>query len=183
MVAKIVTNEDTNSISEAAYVLSRAGVVIAPTETCYALLCDATNHNAVEKIFRIKGREASKSLSVFVSSPRMLDKYAVMNESAKIVAKKNIPGPLTLVLKKRKPFKLAENLSGSDTIAIRISSNLVIRKLLRSYPHPLTATSANVSGEGEIYSAREAIRIFGHLVDLIIDAGNLPKEPPSTVVD
>ncbi|MFH1750686.1 MAG: L-threonylcarbamoyladenylate synthase [Candidatus Micrarchaeota archaeon] len=183
MGARVIRETDPTTLSEAVYVLSAGGIIAAPTETCYGLLADATNSKAVARIFSIKGRPKSKALSVFVFDERELSQNAIMTVKARTLAKKYLPGPLTLVLKKRKPFRLSRLLSAGNTVAFRISAHPFIAGLLFNYRKPITATSANISGDKEIHSFKEAFRHFGRSVDLIIDGGNLLPGPPSTVVD
>jgi L-threonylcarbamoyladenylate synthase len=183
MSARIIRENDPTAFSEVVYALSNGGIVIAPTETCYAVLADATNKAAVEKIFNIKERSESKFISIFVSDERMLYGIAKTSVVAKKLVKKHLPGPLTLILEQRKPSILAINLTGGTTIALRISSHPFIAGILFNYNKPITATSANISGKGEIYAAAEAIRIFGKKADIIIDGGNHKPTPPSTIVD
>ncbi|MBI5225194.1 threonylcarbamoyl-AMP synthase [Candidatus Micrarchaeota archaeon] len=164
--------------------LKKGKVIIAPTETCYALVCDASNERAVDLIFKLKGRDATKGISIFCENDKMAAKYAVVGKTASKLINKYLPGPLTLILKKRSPFNLAKNLSKTNTIAIRISSNKFIAKLIKAYGKPLTATSANLSGKPEIYSGKEALKIFGNKKGVLIgDAGMIAKTPPTTIVD
>lgn len=183
MPTTILKQNDPGAISLAVYALSRGGIVIAPTETCYGMLADASDRKAVEKIFRLKGRSRQKSISIFVLDGKMISGYAIINKTSKKLIKKYLPGPLTLILKKRKPFGLAKNLSPGKSIAIRMSSHPFIQQLLYNYRKPLTATSANISGRGEIYSGKGAAGIFGEDAEVVIDGGRLKKTPPTTIVD
>lgn len=184
MSAKIIRENDPTVFSDVVYTLANGGIVVAPTETCYGLLADATNRTAVEKIFQIKGRPHTKSISIFVFDDKMLySQVDTMSPASRRLLKKHLPGPLTLILRQRKITSLAPNLSQDGSIAIRISSHPFIAGLLFNYEKPVTATSANLSGKGEIYSAGEAIRQLGRQVDIIIDGGTLEKKPPSTIVD
>ncbi len=182
MVSRVIKESDAEVFSEIVYSLASGGIIIAPSETCYGLLADATDKKAVAKIFKLKKRSKVKSVSIFVSDMGMLTDYAIITKKAEEIISKYLPGPVTVVLKKRKPFKLAGNLSKGNTLAIRISSHPFIQNLLYNYGKPLTATSANLSGKAEIYSAKDAIK-FGKHAGIVVDAGNLRKTKPSTVID
>lgn len=180
---KLTLNLDEN-LRNCLQALKEGKVIIAPTETCYAIVCDASNKTAVDLIYKLKGRDAAKGISIFCENSKMIGEYAIANKTAANLIKKYLPGALTLILKKRSPFKLAKNLSKTNSIAIRISSNRFIAKLIEAYGKPLTATSANLSGKPEIYSGKEAMKIFGKNKDVLIaDAGVITKTPPTTIVD
>lgn len=183
MHAKILNLEDETAFSQCVYALAGGGIVIAPTETSYGMLADASNPKAVEKVFRLKARDFTKPLSIFAFDMEMASKYAALTPLASRLAKKYLPGPLTLILEKKTPFKLANNLSKGKTIGIRISSHPAIIAITYNFNKPITATSANLSGAGEIYSSGIAIRDFAQVADIIIDGGNIPPFPPSTIVD
>ncbi|MDP2974210.1 MAG: L-threonylcarbamoyladenylate synthase, partial [Candidatus Diapherotrites archaeon] len=101
-------------------------------------------------------------------------------QDAETLAKKLMPGPLTLVVEKQYNVP---NLLAEKTIALRISSNRIATELCKSLGNPITATSANLHGRPNIYSGREVIKQFGGRVHMIIDAGELPRNPPSTMYD
>ncbi|HLC48352.1 MAG TPA: L-threonylcarbamoyladenylate synthase [Candidatus Norongarragalinales archaeon] len=183
MSARIISENDPTALSDVVYVLANGGIVVSPTETCYGILADATNPTAVEKLYKIKGRSHSKAISIFVPDERTLYGIAATSQAAKKLVKKHLPGPLTLILEQRKPTILAKNLTDGKTIAVRISSHPFISGVLFNYNKPVTATSANHSGKGEIYSGSEAVRLLGKLTDIIVDGGNLKKARPSTIVD
>lgn len=186
MVAKkatIVAENDYPSISMAVYTLANGGIVICPSETCYGILADATNKKAVERVFAIKGRKETKSLSIFISELQMLSHYAKITKTARKLIKNYLPGPLTLILAKKAGSGLAKNISKGKTIAIRWSSQMFLDALVLNYGKPLTATSANLSGKKEIYKIDEIKGVFGNKADLIIDGGNLKIMPPTTIVD
>jgi L-threonylcarbamoyladenylate synthase len=161
------------TIQTAVAVLKKGGIVIYPTETAYAIGADSTNRRAENKIYKIKGREKRKRLSVIVSDIEMAKKYVKLSPHAMLLAKKFMPGPLTLVCPRKK---------SKQTLAWRISSNPIARRLSAKLGKPITATSANLSGKRPIYDPR-ALEIFKGKVDIIIDAGNLPKRKVSTIFD
>ena len=176
METEIIKSKDKNAVTHAVKTLKKGGIVIYPTETSYGLGADATNLIAVKKINRIKGRR-EKFISIIISDKKMAEKYLVLNGDIRKLMRKFMPGPLTLVAKKKK-LKTKTLLGG-----FRISSNRFASNLVKSFGKPITATSANISGKPGIYRLKDIVKIFSGKVDLIIDSGNLPKRRPSTVFD
>jgi len=160
------------SINQAVKILRKGGIIIYPTETAYALGADWTNKKAIKKIYKIKGRNAGKKLSVIVSNIKAANKYVRLDQTSKILIHKFMPGPLTLICPVRK---------GRDTLAFRISSNSFARKLTSKLGRPIVATSANISGKREIYSSKTLKKLFPNIP--IIDAGELGERKPSTIYD
>lgn len=175
----IIIKSITNAIPAAVDVLRKGGVIIYPSESSYGMGADATNSKAIRKMFRIKGRK-SKPTSIIVSSQRMAKKYACINKKAASLIKRFMPGRLTLVVKKKRiiPYILSKR-----TIGFRIPPHEFSLALLKRFGRPITATSANKLGKPPIYRINDVIREFSGAVDLIIDAGNLPRRQPSTVFD
>jgi len=148
-------------------------VLVYPTETCYGLGCRFSSKKAVERLYRIKERDKGKPLSTIMSSLEMAEKWCVLDESIKKLVKEFMPGALTLVVKDR----------AGKMIAFRISGNATARRISEIAGEPIISTSANISGEKEIYSGKEAADVFKGKVDVIVDAGELAEEKPSTVYD
>ena len=167
----------TKNIDLAVDVIKSSGLVIYPTETSYGLGCDATNENAIKKLYKIKKR--NKPISIIVADLKMAKKYCIIDDYTKKIIKKFMPGPLTLIVKKK---NLPDILS-KETIAFRISSNKIATELSKKSGKPITSTSANISGLSSIYSINKLKKTFDKKVDLIIDAGNLKKRKASTIYD
>lgn len=156
-------------------------VVVAPTETAYGMLANALSEEAVKKVFEIKQRDVSKELSVFMKDLEMANDFVEVNEEARELAKKYLPGPLTLVLKLKKEMPFSKN-----NLGIRISSCDLIKKIMAKIDFPVTATSANIASEKTCYSVDEIIKQFGdkkNQPDLVIDGGKLEEHRISTVID
>lgn len=170
---------DSRKIKAAVEILKNGGVVAYPTETCYGLACDATNTRAIRRIYKIKGREAKKPISIIVADLRTMGKYGKIDARIKKLARKFMPGPLSIITRKTKAIPSILN---PDEICFRISSNKIANALAQRLGKPITATSANVSGERPIYKVRELISAFSGKVDMVINAGDLRRTKPSTVV-
>ena len=168
-MAEIVKVSEPDAIKKAARVLRKRGVIIYPTETCYGMGCIFEYADAKERIYRIKQRSRQKPLPTIVGSLEVARRYAPLPRLAEKLALAFYPRPLTLVV--------------SDEFAFRISSHPFAHELARVVNRAIVSTSANLSGKGEIYSAKKVIELFSKKVDLIVDGGDLPKRPPSTVFD
>jgi len=162
----------------------RGGKTIAfPTETFYALGVSAYNETALKKVFEIKGRDFNTPLPLLIEGEAMLKE--VVNSvpaNAAPLMQEFWPGGLTLIFRvspKIPPLVTAH----TNTIAVRNSSHSLARLLVKSSGHPLTATSANLSGQKSCSSAREVAKSIGNAVDLIIDGGHTEGSLPSTIVD
>ena len=168
----------------AAEVLRAGGVVLYPTDTLYGLGVDAFSDVAVAKIYAIKGREEGKPIHAIVSDIEMVDQYAEVNDVTHNLIEKFPKGQVTIVLRKK---NLGSGIAKDvDTFGFRIPDNDFCIELVRAFGSPVTATSANKSGETPRRSVKEILDQLGDAaqrIDLVIDAGELPARKPSTVVD
>ena len=164
-------------IEKAVRVLSRDGLVVYPTETVYGLGADALSETAVLKVYEAKQRLLGKPISVAVSDIEMICGIADVSPFAERFISKFLPGPVTIVL----PVKncLPGDLSGgTGTIGIRYPDHALALELISAFDCPITATSANISGEVSPVSVDQVN--VPH--DYLIDGGLLPGIP-STVVN
>ncbi len=161
----------------------RKGAVIAyPTETFYGLGANPFDPAAYRRILELKGREAGKALPVVVADLSQLDLIA--GELPAVVgplAESFWPGPLTLVVPVRRDLPGA--LAGWSTVAVRVSGLALAREIPRVAGFPLTATSANPSGDSSARTADEVEAMFGEGLDLILDGGPTLGDEPSTLID
>jgi L-threonylcarbamoyladenylate synthase len=182
----ILNQNNTNQvINNTISTLDSNGLVVFPSDTVYGLLCDATNEMAVRKLLAFKNRPAGKPISVF-SNLKFIDELVKINKNQKNLIQEMIPGPFTLIFpSKHKVNKLLESESG--TLGIRIPMYRYIEKLINKFKKPITATSANLAGSSPHYSIKSLINELSEKqkqqIDLIVDAGDLPRNKPSTVVD
>jgi L-threonylcarbamoyladenylate synthase len=180
MVSEIEINK---MLEQAVAVLKRGGVVVFPTETAYGLASDATSDIAVKRVLEIKGREAWKTPPLIVADMKMAETYADFTPRMKKLAKKFWPGALTLVLPSTQ--RLSSFVIRDSTIAVRVSSNKIARALSSGLGAPITATSANFSGEKECYRVEDVRAQFASQAaqpDFYFDVGELQKILPSTIV-
>lgn len=168
----------TMNLNQAVKILKQGGVIVYPTETCYGLGVNATNEKAIEKIFRIKKRDRGKPVSIIVADLKMAEKYCIIDEKTELLIDKFMPGPLTIVTEKK---NLPGNLS-KNTVGFRIPGHPIALELVKRFKKPITATSANISGEKPVYRMSELISI-AKKADYVVYGGDLPELPPSTVYD
>jgi len=174
------------AVDIAVKVLKEGGVVIYPTETLYGIGVDATNTNAISKLAKYKNRPFGKPYSIAVINQEMAAKYAELNSTADKIYKNFLPGPLTVVSKGK--HLLAPGVeSETGTLGIRIPNSPLVIDIVANLGKPITATSANVSYKKRPYKVSDILDNISErqkkLIDLIIDAGELPKNDPSTVID
>ena len=170
---------------KAANVLRAGGVVLLPTDTLYALGADALSNAAVDAIYIIKGRDEKKPMHALVADMAMAQRYAEVPENARILSEKLPRGKLTLVCKKKQGTQTGIA-RGIDTFGFRIPDHDLCNALLRAFGGPITATSANRGGQKPANAINTILAQLGRssdLIDLVIDAGELPERVPSTVVD
>ena len=186
-----VINVDLNkpertALDRIAEALQQGKVIALPTDTCYGLAGNGLAKNSVEKIFTIKKRERGKAISLMVRDYQMADELAWFDRPAQKIFHYLLPGPLTLVLPAKREALPKSLLGNSSTVGLRMPHLPLIKKLMAQLDFPLTATSANLSGQDNLYSAEEIKREFDQALekpDLLIDGGVLPKRPASTVVE
>jgi len=169
----IVKASNSRAIARAITALRRGGVIIYPTETAYGLGAYFSDTKAVTRIYRIKHRPKGWLLSVIVGSYNTVKRYVALDAQTLKLARKFMPGPLTIV----------SRLKGRKSLAWRIPSHWFALELSKRFGKPITATSANISGQSPLYRFGDVRRTFDGKVDVIVNAGNLPKRTPSTIYD
>lgn len=182
---EIIPITDSQAIAKAAETLRAGGVILYPTDTLYGLGADATSSDAIATIYAIKGRDEKKPLHAIVADVEMANKYGEVNEKAFALACAYLPGPLTLILRKRADIDIAMS-AGRDEFAIRIPDNQFCIELARSFGKPYTTTSANLAGAATGRSVEAILEQLGgkaEMIDLVIDSGELPERKPSTIVN
>ena len=166
----------------AADVMRRGGVVIYPTDTLYALGCDALNNNAIEKICKLKGLKSEKTnLSIICEDLSEVAKYARLDNANFRLLKDNLPGPFTFILPALS--KLPKAFKGRKTVGVRIPDNAVSAALVKALGNPIMTTSVPVGDEEDYFTEPELIaeRYIAD-VEIVIDAGR-GGLVPSTIGD
>ncbi|MCX7284532.1 MAG: L-threonylcarbamoyladenylate synthase [Novosphingobium sp.] len=174
---------DDLGLAVAAQVIAQGGTVAVPTETVYGLAARADQDEAVAGIYRAKGRPDFNPLIVHVPDVTAAQTYALFDDRAKALAQAFWPGPLTMVLPRRKDAALAAAVSaGLPTVALRCPAHLAMRALLLRCGLPLAAPSANRSGGVSPTCAAHVMDSLGNRVDLILDGGETERGLESTIV-
>ena len=182
---KLDLNNTDDSINNAAKILQSGGVIVYPTDTLYGLGANALNEDAILKIFKIKKQDRNKPISVIVKDIEMARRIACIDSKVEKILERIWPGQITVVLRKKDiiPYVLTGN---SETVAVRIPDNKFISALMKKIDFPVTATSANISGENNLLNAEEIIEKFSEnriKPDLFINAGEIKNPTASTIID
>jgi len=183
-------------VKTATRLIQQGKVIVCPTDTVYGLMADATNRQAIRKLFKIKKRQKNKPVPIFVKDLKMAKEFAKIDAKQERFLKSAWPGKITAVLKRK---QTKTKLYGVDkkTIGLRIPRYGLVNELLQKTNKPLSGTSANISGEPASTRIKEVIKQFTPVrdksltgfkeqkwqPDLIIDAGNLKSSRPSGIVD
>jgi L-threonylcarbamoyladenylate synthase len=171
-----------DEIDQAVEALREGEVVAFPTETVYGLGADASNPDAVRKIFELKGRPATHPLIVHIEHPRALERWALsVPPAAAALAEKFWPGPLTLILRRAPAVDLAIT-GGQDTVAVRVPGHPVAQQLLRAFGSGIAAPSANRFGRISPTRPEHVRDEFGDDVRIVLDGGDCKIGLESTIV-
>jgi len=166
----------------AAEVLRSGGIVGVPTETVYGLAAVATLHEAVARVFTAKGRPNDHPLIVHVDSLEMASRYGYVNETARELATRFWPGPLTLLLE-RTPLAGDDITGGRETVAVRMPRHALTLELIGLCGEGLVAPSANTFGHVSPTSAAHVVDDLDGLIDAVLDGGPCTVGVESTIVD
>lgn len=181
MNTEVLRVEDEGALERSIHVLQRGGLVAFPTDTVYGLGASAFDPHAVNRLYQAKGRSGSKAIPILVAS---LDQAELvvreMGEEARALARRFWPGPLTIILHRRRSLPL--DLSAKRTVGVRIPDHPVALALLEQ-AGPLAVTSANVSGQPNSRTANEVMANLGGKIDTILDGGQSPGGRPSSIID
>lgn len=175
-------NTEYTKLKEPAQIIKAGGIVIFPTETVYGIGVNGLNETAIKKLYEVKKRPITKPISLLVNSIEMIEEVAKdIKEIEYDLIKKFLPGPLTIVLKKK------ENVSnivtaGFDTVGIRMPENEIALKLIEYAGVPIATPSANISGKPSGTNLKEIMKDFKDNVDYFIDGGESKIGVASTIV-
>jgi L-threonylcarbamoyladenylate synthase len=172
-----------DALQEAGKWIVNGGLVALPTDTLYGLAADPFQADAVSRILAVKGREAGRGLPLIAADiEQIATSLGPLTQMGARLAGRFWPGPLTLLVPA--PARLAREVAaGTGRVGVRVPRSDVARAICRASGVPITATSANVSGQPATALPDEVERTLGDAVDLLIDAGPTPGGAPSTIVD
>jgi L-threonylcarbamoyladenylate synthase len=169
------------SIADGIEALRAGDLVVYPTETFYGIGADASSSTALQRLFGVKRREPDRPVGLIAADTAMA--FSVARDipaDARRLADAFWPGPLTLVLPARDG--VAPELTGPDGVGVRVSPHPVARALSAGLGRPITATSANLSGQAPATTLAEARKAIGDKVKVFLEGGKLTAPAPSTVV-
>ncbi len=174
-------NPQERLIRQVVEILRKDGVIAYPTDTIYGIGCDIFSKKALERIYRIKGRDRKKPMSFICSDLGHISRFAKVSNYAYRIMKRCLPGPYTFILEasSQVPRMLMPK---RKTVGIRIPDNEIALSIVRRLGNPIITTSANISGEDVISDPVEIEESLGHSLDAVIDGGVLSGDP-STVID
>lgn len=175
-------NNIIEEINNALEVIKRGGIILYPTDTVWGIGCDATNADAIDRVYALKKRNENKALICLVSDFKMLNQYVEEVPEVAYDILKYAAKPTTIIYDR--PIRIADNLVGEDdTLGIRVTKHNFCNKLIRKMKKPLVSTSANISG-------KKTPEAFAHIssdivagVDYVVKMQQALKTPkPSAVI-
>lgn len=174
-------------IDEAVSVLKNGGIVMHPTDTCYGLAVDIFNEEALQKLYLLKKMDKFKPVSIIVSSIEDARQWGEIDEKAEDLMRRFWPGPYTFLVQRKNTLPMFFN-KGIDKVGLRNPDSPNLIEIVNKFGHPVTTTSANISGRPETYDVSEFLgQIKGENIsikpDLIIDIGLIGENEPSTIYD
>ena len=169
-----------NQIKEAAQILKEGGLIAFPTETVFGFGVIFDNKESYEKLISVKRRPPEKPFTLMLSDVEDIEKYAYVDERAKKLINKYMPGQFTIILKAKESLP-SYCVSSEGNVGIRIPDYDLVRNLIRETEKPLLVPSANKSGESPLTKSDDVISIFDREIDGII-IGESTSKVPSTIV-
>ena len=165
---------------DAAKILKEGGLIAFPTETVFGLGVIFDNKASYKRLIDVKRRPPEKPFTLMLSDIEQIEKYAYVNDKARKLISSFMPGQFTIILKAKENLP-SYCVSKEDNVGIRISSDELVRKLIREVGKPLLVPSANKSGEPPLTKDNDVIGIFDNEIDAII-MGESISNTPSTIV-
>lgn len=172
--------------AKAVEALRKGEIVLHPTETCYGLAVDPKNEEALEALYELKKMEREKPLSIMVSSINMADRYGLFSDYAKSIIDKFWPGPISIMVMKRR-MSLPEFFNpGEKFVSIRYSTDPFSTRMVELLGSPIVTTSANLAGKPPCYSVPDFKKQVGvrryTTLGFVADEGKIEENPPSSIV-
>jgi tRNA threonylcarbamoyl adenosine modification protein (Sua5/YciO/YrdC/YwlC family) len=182
VTTQLFTSRDPDMIPAVTEAIQRGELVILPTDTVYGVGASVFDEEAIQRLFFVKQRSGEKGIPILLADESDLEKVAAsVPPLARNLMTRFWPGPLTLVLPKRKD--LPPSISETESVAVRMPDHEVGREIIRAAGGTLATTSANLSGNAPAKSAWEALRELAGAVAIVVDDGPSGGQMASTVVD
>jgi L-threonylcarbamoyladenylate synthase len=167
-------------IVDAKKALHEGKVLAHATETCYGLAVDIFQRLAVQRLYSIKKMPLDKPVSILVRDFNEAQQYGEFSEKARELAVKYWPGPLTIIVPRKKSLPAWINY-GHETVGFRCSSHKKTKEIIEAFGGPLTTTSANIHGMDQAYSVQD-MSLQDLKPDFVLDSGKIPENKPTTIV-
>ena len=170
------------TIQDCIQILKRGGLILYPTDTVWSIGCDATNAEAIDKVFELKKRTDDKSLICLVSDFKMLNQYIEDIPEVAYDILKYADKPTTIIY--QNPIRVATNLiTEEDTLGVRVVNDIFAKELVRKYKKPIVSTSANISGQTTPSNFYEISDEILKGVDYVVNLHQSNKnKKPSTII-
>jgi len=163
--------------------LKSGSTICYPTETLYGIGCIANNHEAIEKIYEIKKRDLEKNFTLLFKDFDMISKHCNIRDIERKLILHFSPGPFSILLEAKEDSIIDSRVINSNQrICCRISPHIFVKTLFKFIDFPIISTSANISGNKNIFLFKTIYNTFDNLVDCIIDYGDINESLGSTIV-
>ena len=160
--------------------LKNGKVIITPTDTIYGIMADATNDEAVKKVYEAKKRSFDKPLLMLVNGEEMLEKYVLpIDDLTKKLINDYWPGPLTILFKKND--NVSKYVTNNEYVGIRYPDNEIIKDILDNFKKPVVSTSANISDSDVITEVEMIPDELLENIDYVLDGGKLASVPSTLI--
>jgi tRNA threonylcarbamoyl adenosine modification protein (Sua5/YciO/YrdC/YwlC family) len=173
-------NPQPRNITRVVECLKGGGIIAYPTDTHYGIGCDIMNKKAIEKVYLLKQRDKNEPFSFLCSDLKHISDYAKVSNYAYRTLKKLLPGPYTFILEGSKLVPKIM-LTKRKTAGIRVPDNTICMEIIKELGNPILSTSAGLPHEEILNNAWMIDDTFGHMVDLVIDGGDVPGMPSSII--
>jgi len=177
------SNPDKNIIKKSAEVIKSGGIIVYPTDTLYGLGVDITNKQAMDRLYYLKGRNASKPVSIMVNNLEQLEQlvgklYKIEYNASKLF----FPGKITLIISAKDKLSIPR-MSHLKKLGFRIPQSKTTNMLIEYAGTPISTTSVNISSKENVKNVEDILAIFGDKIDLILDAGPVQSTKGSSILD
>lgn len=172
-----------NELIDIVNIIKQNGIIVFPTETVYGIGGNALSEEVIKRIYNIKQRPRNKALNILVKNKEEIEKYAyISNKIEEKIIDNFMPGPITIILKKKKSQISDLLTANNDTIGIRIPDNNIVKRILEECNLPLAAPSANISGKPSSIKLEDIKEDFDNKVEAFIDGGVCAENISSTII-
>lgn len=173
-------NPQPRNITRVVECLKDGGIIAYPTDTHYGIGCDIMNKKAIENVYLLKQRDKKEPFSFICSDLKNISDYAQVSNYAYRTLKKLLPGPYTFILEGTRLVPKIM-LTKRKTVGIRVPNNAICTEIVKGLGHPLLSTSAGRANEEILNNPWMIEDTFGHLVDIVIDGGDVPELQSSVI--